>query len=182
MIKAITVWVKSFWRGTVATFNGMHITSKHFFRDPMTIEYPEINVEEMLPERYRGILHVDMDICISCRVCEKACPIGCIKIEDVRGEKTTVMSKVTGKPTPKIKYPELFDIDIAKCMYCGLCVEPCPTGAIYHTRRFEGTVTDVSDLTYSYVREADLKLAKDMVFELEENERKKREAKEAASS
>ncbi len=24
-----------------------------------------------------------------------------------------------------------FDIDIAKCMYCGLCSEPCPTGAIH---------------------------------------------------
>ena len=130
-----------------------------FTREPMTIEYPEVNVEAQLPDRYRGILQVDMDICISCHLCESGCPIDCIVIDDVKGSKTSVMSRVTGKPTPKVKYPTRFDIDIAKCMYCGLCVEPCPTGAIYHTRKFEGTVTNVSDLTYTYVSDADRALA-----------------------
>ncbi|MCB0326853.1 MAG: NADH-quinone oxidoreductase subunit I [Bdellovibrionales bacterium] len=177
MIKAVTHWFYGFWTGIKATSIGMWTTGKHFFRQPVTIEYPEIQVESMLPERYRGILHVDMDICISCRVCEKACPIACIVIDDVRGEKSSVMSKITGKPTPKIKYPTRFDIDIAKCMYCGLCVEPCPTGAIYHTRRFEGTVSNVSELTYRFVSQEDLTLADQMSKELEENERKKAEEK-----
>jgi len=161
MANSFAQWFVDIVEGVTTTSKGMLITLKHLFREPTTIEYPDVNVESQLPERYRGILQVDMDICISCRLCETYCPIACIKIEDTKGEKTTVMSKITGKPTPKVKYPTLFDIDIAKCMYCGLCIEPCPTGAIHHTRRFEGTVSNVSELTYSYIRPSDLVLAKE---------------------
>jgi formate hydrogenlyase subunit 6/NADH:ubiquinone oxidoreductase subunit I len=81
-------------------------------------------------------------------------------IEDVKGAKTTITSKA-GKPTPKTKYPTRFDIDIAKCMFCGLCAEPCPTGAIFHTTRFEGTVSSSKNLVYRYVKPADVKLAEE---------------------
>ncbi len=46
---------------------------------------------------------------------------------------------------------ERFDIDIGKCMYCGLCVEPCPTGAIQHTREFEGATMNFNNLTLRFV-------------------------------
>jgi NADH-quinone oxidoreductase subunit I/NAD(P)H-quinone oxidoreductase subunit I len=44
-----------------------------------------------------------------------------------------------------------FDIDEAKCMYCGLCVEPCPTGAIQHTREFEGAQRFLSNMVLRFV-------------------------------
>ena len=44
-----------------------------------------------------------------------------------------------------------FDIDIAKCMYCGLCSEACPTGSIHHTTEFEGADYSLESLIRHYV-------------------------------
>jgi NADH-quinone oxidoreductase subunit I/NAD(P)H-quinone oxidoreductase subunit I len=46
-----------------------------------------------------------------------------------------------------------FDIDIAKCMYCGLCSEPCPTGSIHHTPEFEGADYSLESMIRRYVKE-----------------------------
>jgi ferredoxin len=83
-------------------------------------------VQDTLPFRYRGILEVDLEICTACLACERACPIDCIVI-DAEKDKAAgglVMTR--------------FDIDMAKCMYCGLCSEPCPTGAIHPHARVRG--------------------------------------------
>jgi formate hydrogenlyase subunit 6/NADH:ubiquinone oxidoreductase subunit I len=167
-MNATANWFREIVSGVVTTAKGLTVTGLHVFRQPITTEYPEVNVESQLPERYRGFLQVDMDICIGCHACETDCPILCIVIDDVRGEKTTVPSKITGKPTPKTRYPLRFDIDIAKCMFCGLCTENCPTGAIHHTRKFEGSVLTVAKLTYSYVRPEDMELAKVQEAKLKE--------------
>jgi NADH-quinone oxidoreductase subunit I/NAD(P)H-quinone oxidoreductase subunit I len=117
-------------RETVSTiFEGMSITFSHFIRKPYTVQYPDrvpIRIQDTLPFRYRGILAVDLEICTGCLACERACPIDCIVIEAVKDKETRTMML------------NRFDIDIAKCMYCGLCSEPCPTGSIHHTSEFEG--------------------------------------------
>ena len=46
-----------------------------------------------------------------------------------------------------------FDIDEAKCMYCGLCTEPCPTGAIHFTREFERATDNLDSLVFRFVPE-----------------------------
>ncbi len=46
-----------------------------------------------------------------------------------------------------------FDIDMAKCMYCGLCSEPCPTGAIHHTPEFEGADYSLESLVRQFVHD-----------------------------
>src|SRR6185312_10840501 len=46
-----------------------------------------------------------------------------------------------------------FDIDIAKCMFCGLCSEPCPTGAIHHTTEFEGADFSLESLIRRFITE-----------------------------
>ncbi len=121
-VKDITVAVKT-------VFEGMTITFSHLVRKPMTIQYPDkipVRVQETLPHRYRGILEVDLDICTGCLACERVCPINCITIG-------IDMNKET-----KQRQFSHFDIDICKCMYCGLCSEACPTGAIRHSQEFEG--------------------------------------------
>ena len=113
-------------------------------RKPYTVQYPDrmpIRVQDTLPFRYRGILEVDLEICTGCLACERACPIDCIVIEVEKDKQTKqmVMSH--------------FDIDMAKCMYCGLCSEPCPTGSIHHTTEFEGADFSLESLIRRFVKD-----------------------------
>ena len=135
----VTNTAKSFW-------HGMSVTLSYMFRKPITAQYPDrmpvARMAEILPARYRGFLEVDREICTVCKACERACPIGCISIGEVKDPTTR-----------KLAGMDRFDIDIGKCMYCGLCVEPCPTGAIQHTREFEGSVAAFDNLTFRFVPE-----------------------------
>lgn len=134
------------WRGAASILEGMAVTLSWMFRRPSTVQWPdkiERPVEEMLPERYRGILEVETKICTGCQSCERACPIEVILIGMERNAET------------KERFITRFDIDAAKCMFCGLCVEACPTGAIRHTTQFAGATPDPIRLVLRYVRQGD---------------------------
>ncbi len=125
-------------------FEGLSVTFSHFFREPYTVQYPDrmpLRVQDTLPYRYRGFLEVDLQICTGCLACERACPIDCIVIETRKDKETKSMRL------------DRFDIDLAKCMYCGLCTEPCPTGSIHHTREFEGATFSLESLVRRFVAE-----------------------------
>lgn len=137
-------YVDNIWTSARTLFDGMAVTFSNFLRRPSTVEYPDrmaIRVQDTLPPRYRGMLEVDLEICTGCLACERACPIDCIVI-DAKKDKAAgglVMTR--------------FDIDMAKCMYCGLCSEPCPTGAIHHTTEFEGADYSLESLIRRFVKD-----------------------------
>ena len=67
--------------------------------------------------------------CTGCASCAKYCPLGIIRIVTApsgdamqEGEKYAI---------------EVFDIDIGRCMFCGLCVEACPYDALHMGSGFE---------------------------------------------
>ena len=128
----------------VTVLDGMAITFSHLVRRPVTIQYPDripVRVQDTLPFRYRGMLEVDLEICTGCLACERACPIDCIVIDAEKDKQTREMVL------------KRFDIDMAKCMYCGLCSEPCPTGAIHHTPEFEGADFSLESLVRHHVKQ-----------------------------
>ena len=85
-------------------------------------------------DRFRGHLHNDIERCIVCKACAKACPIDCFWIEGEKNE--------AGKLRPS-----RFDIDLLKCMYCGLCVIACPTGCLTMTKEWWGATFKNDDGT-----------------------------------
>lgn len=126
---------------------GMKITFKHLFTKSVTIQYPDVKVD--LPERVRNRLYVNMDDCIGCDQCARACPVSCIEIETVKSMPAEDLGK-TSNGKKKALWVTKFDIDIAKCCYCQLCVFPCPTECIYMTDVYEFSEFERKDLVYNY--------------------------------
>ena len=137
------IW-SAFWTPLV----GMRLTWRHLFMPSVTVQYPEERWE--LPSNSRMQLFVNMDDCIGCAQCERACPVRCITIETVKALPEDVKETSTGH---KIRlHTTKFDIDMAKCCYCNLCTIPCPTECIYMTPSFEDAAPDRFDLLYHFTQ------------------------------
>lgn len=140
---SVTTYFENIKDAATSLFEGFTITMSHLFRKPVTIQYPDKTpkpITDLIPERSRSWLRVEMDICTACLNCEKACPIDVIKI-------------VTDKEEGVGRYMSHFDIDMAKCMYCGLCTEPCPTGAIHFIPEFERASYSLDQMIERFVPE-----------------------------
>jgi NADH-quinone oxidoreductase subunit I len=90
-----------------------------------------------------------MDDCIGCDQCAKACPVNCIDIETVKSLPDEDLGK-TSNGKKKALWVTTFDIDIAKCCYCQLCVFPCPTECIWMTDVYEFSEFERENLIYNF--------------------------------
>jgi NADH-quinone oxidoreductase subunit I len=162
-------------------FIGMKVTFKHLFVPAVTIQYPDVRLK--LPERERNRLYVNMDDCIGCDQCARACPVSCIEIETVKSLPTEDLGK-TSNGKKKALWVTKFNIDIAKCCYCQLCVFPCPTECIYMTDVFEFSEYDRNNLIYGFstltAQESEQKKNNFAQFELVKAAEKEAAAKKAA--
>ena len=132
-------FVKDILRTIRSTAIGMSVTLRNLFRPPITIQYPDEQPD--VPLGYRGIPVLLSDDegnikCVSCELCAKACPVGCIEIQSHRG------------PDRK-KVLDVYNIDSTWCMYCGLCVEACPFDALAMSDQFELSSYDLPSLVYT---------------------------------
>ena len=126
---------------------GMRITFRHLFYPSVTIQYPD--VKPVMPERARNRLFVNMDDCIGCDQCARACPVNCIEIETLKATPTDSPG-LTSQGKKKALWVTKFDIDIAKCCFCSLCVYPCPTECIEMTKVYEFSEFERDELVYNF--------------------------------
>ncbi|UFP93274.1 NAD(P)H-quinone oxidoreductase subunit I [Gloeobacter morelensis] len=116
---------------------GMGVVFDHMRRKPVTVQYP---YEKLIPsERFRGRIHFERPKCISCEVCVRVCPIN-LPVVDYEFNKET-----------KKKELNSYSIDFGVCIFCGNCVEYCPTSCLSMTEEYELSVYDRHELNYDDV-------------------------------
>jgi NADH-quinone oxidoreductase subunit I len=192
-------------RGAETVLGGLKITIEHFaratkrrdrlspqddtyFKQPLglvTIQYPSEAIPTPPFSRYR--LHNDAADCIACDQCARACPVQCITIKSFKATPDDIEELGTTSDGSKKKlWLEQFDIDMAKCMYCGYCTYPCPTECLTMTPVHDFSEFDRSNFIYHFgvltkakAAEKRAKLAK---YEEEEKAKKAAAPKPAAGA
>jgi len=120
--------VLEIFSGFWSLLEGMRITIGQFFRPTVTVHYPHERLT--MPSRFRGHIELLKDpksglsLCTSCKLCEKACPSFCIKVEGAKNEEA------------KRRVATMYELDFTKCSLCGACVEVCPVDAIRFSRNY----------------------------------------------
>jgi NADH-quinone oxidoreductase subunit I len=188
--------------GAVTIASGMGITLKHFFNaihrkgdagvddvnyfrqvDGLcTLQYPREVIPTPKNGRYR--LYNNIEDCIGCGQCVRACPIACIAIETIKvaADDLALCGKTSDGQQKKFWIP-VFDIDVAKCMTCGICTTVCPTECLAHTSVSDFSEFDRSNFIYHFGnlsrREAEAKRRKNADLQAKAQAEKEKKAAEA---
>ena len=117
----------------VAIFKGMLITFSHIFKKRPTINYPE-KTRPFSPV-FRGLHILNRDAegrenCTACGLCAVACPAEAITME--------AAERQTGEENlyREEKYAAKYEINMLRCIFCGLFEEACLKDAIYLSETF----------------------------------------------
>lgn len=81
------------------------MTLRSLFGKPATVQYPAEQVPAMSYEHMRGHVACDIDVCILCGMCQRACPVGAIAVDRKGGT---------------------WSIDPYRCIQCASCTHECP--------------------------------------------------------
>src|SRR6266568_1010794 len=116
-------------------------------RKPVTHLYPYQKVE--LPLAYRGQHSIDWFKCIGCELCAKVCPNECIYFEFYEvGSTSEYLNPSRAQLDEMKKIVRRPAVDIGHCLFCGNCMEYCPTDAWNFTQEFELADYAREDLYY----------------------------------
>ena len=121
----------------VGFLEGLLVTLKTALRKPVTHQYPEPDKRHQVALRYMGFpaLLWDGDVpepyCTGCMVCVRACPTQCMSAQ------MTDNPKFEAEESRRRKIIETFEINLGRCILCGICVDVCNFDAIEMSHEHE---------------------------------------------
>jgi len=95
------------------------------------------------PAGFRGKLVADVSKCIGCKICSRDCSAEAIVVDNV----TPASADAAEKPAKKFRITIYLD----RCVYCGQCVEGCPTKVLSMLPDHELASYDRSSLKTEYI-------------------------------
>jgi NADH-quinone oxidoreductase subunit I len=127
---------------TVAT--GMWVTLPYHFARTVVVQYPD--VEPTVQDRYRGFHTFQIERCLACEACVKACPVASIRLAKSGPRKMDKARDlaVGGALTQ-------FQIDYTTCLFCGQCADVCSTKSLKMGSLHDGSCYRPEDLVVDFV-------------------------------
>lgn len=119
----------------IASVKGLLTTLGWLFKRPVTAHYPEEHLQ--IQPRYMGFPALltdqtaDEPFCTGCMVCVRECPTQCM---------TAVMHdnpKYADGLSHRRKIIQEFEINLNRCILCGICVDVCSFDAIEMSHEHE---------------------------------------------
>ena len=121
----------------VGFIGGLLVTIKTTFRKPVTAEYPVQEKRLPLADKYMGFpaltwdFEVDEPYCTGCMVCVRECPTQCMSAQMKDNQAFS-----NGK-SGRRQIIEEFEINLGRCILCGICVDVCNFDAIEMSHEHE---------------------------------------------
>ena len=119
----------------LGNLKGLMVTLSTFFRKPVTYQYPKEH--KPIEDRFMGFPvlmwdeKVEEPYCTGCMVCIRYCPTLCMTatMEDnpLHAEGKSTRRKIVGS----------FEINLSRCILCGICVDVCNFDAIEMSHEHE---------------------------------------------
>ncbi len=119
----------------ISGLKGLATTLRWLGRKPITAQYPDQHLP--VQDRYMGFPALlwdetaDEPFCTGCMVCVRECPTQCM---------SAVMHdnpKFTDGESHRRKIIETFEINLNRCILCGICVDVCAFDAIEMSHEHE---------------------------------------------